>query len=604
MLNRAYRRFLMAPNKKKFRDDQVFDIITGYYPEIATNLYRGKDKGGGPVGAKFIKRRGYTDGTIDKERTKGLADDGPLGPTKETVVGGEGSSMEGKNLYQRKVGIKGDDSKVWYKFAGGSEKYKLYGDQVWYMGGTRPRDEVNMLTEYVNSFGSATNTPRFGNIYSKMEGELIREAAELVDDIFDRAVQEVEIEINEGKRSASGAMSSEELGHKAGDFQYLSHDDVMKSGNKEMIAQIKKVQGSTANPGDLYRVKNDQLELIQDVTEMPIDQSGQHGVHKSNIPKSLTDAIKEIKKGPEGQNLSKLRIGVKQMYTNAIKNDYNPVIRKMKKEALGKNTKGKTWEDVLKGLKRIVNDNNKNPKSKRSTTSVGEIAQAIGIEMSKANLNETSQKGARQVALEQVAHVLGRMNEGVSAQFRQAHRVHTYMPSGMGVYASADLTPNPETWLFEENVKLSSIGVFEGYSASLGQEKLASQGIKDRGLAIHKSNKHAYSATKVTGMAATGTGVTAAIAQIGISKGLKPATVVHYPATGELEEALIQDIKNGIPDIAHRLGKGPSGKLGKRVFGLGNRKKRMDKGKKTNFKSVQFWALPYVGVSQSEYIED
>ena len=110
------------------------------------------------------------------------------------------------------------------------------------------------------------------------------------------------------------------------------------------------------------------------------------------------------------------------------------------------------------------------------------IAQAIGIEMTKANLNETSQKGARQVALEQVAHVLGRMNEGVSAQFRQAHRVHTYMPSGMSVYASADLTPNPETWLFEENVKESSIAVFEGYSASLGQERLASHGIKIEGL--------------------------------------------------------------------------------------------------------------------------
>ena len=139
----------------------------------------------------------------------------------------------------------------------------------------------------------------------------------------------------------------------------------------------------------------------------------------------------------------------------------------------------------------------------------------------------------------------------------------------------------------------------------MGQERLVSHGIKDRGLAIHKSNKHAYSATKVTGMAASGTGVTAAIANMGITKGLAPATVVHYPAAGEIEEALIQDIKNGIPDIAHRLGKGPAGKLGKRVYGLGNRKKRMDKGLSSKqFKSVQFWALPYVGVLQSEYIED
>ena len=65
----------MAPDKKKFREDQVFEIITGYYPEIATNLFRDKKMGRGPVGAKFIKRRGYTDATIDRETTKNLADD-------------------------------------------------------------------------------------------------------------------------------------------------------------------------------------------------------------------------------------------------------------------------------------------------------------------------------------------------------------------------------------------------------------------------------------------------------------------------------------------------------------------------------------------------
>ena len=593
----------MAPDKKKFREDQVFEIITGYYPEIATNLFRDKKMGRGPVGAKFIKRRGYTDATIDRETTKNLADDGPLGPTKESVV----SATTGKKLFKRMTGTRTDANKHWYKFTGGSEQYKLYGDQVWYMAGIRPKDEVNMLTSYVNSFGSGSNTPRFGNIYTKMEGQLIQEAAELVDDIFDRAVQAVEIEINEGKRSSSGEMASEELGYSTGDFQYLSHDQVKQQygDNEEIMAQISKVQGSTANPGDLYRVQNGQLQLIQDVTEQPIGKSGQHGVHKANIPKSLIDAIKEIKKGPEGQNLSMLRKGVKEMYTNAIKNDYNPVIRKIKEEAKIKTGDGKQWSDALHEMKKLANRNNNSVKAKRSTTSVAEIAQAIGIEMTKANLNETSQKGARQVALEQIAHVLGRMNEGVSAQFRQAHRVHTYMPSGMSVYASADLTPNPETWLFEENVKESSIAVFEGYSASLGQERLASHGIKDRGLAIHKSNKHAYSATKVTGMAASGTGVSAAIANMGITKGLAPATVVHYPAAGEIEEALIQDIKNGIPDIAKRLGRGPSGKLGKRVYGLGNRKKRMDKGLSSKqFKSVQFWALPYVGVLQSEYIED
>jgi len=371
----------MAPDKKKFREDQVFEIITGYYPEIATNLFRDKKMGRGPVGAKFIKRRGYTDATIDRETTKNLADDGPLGPTKESVV----SATTGKKLFKRMTGTRTDANKHWYKFTGGSEQYKLYGDQVWYMAGIRPKDEVNMLTSYVNSFGSGSNTPRFGNIYTKMEGQLIQEAAELVDDIFDRAVQAVEIEINEGKRSSSGEMASEELGYSTGDFQYLSHDQVKQQygDNEEIMAQISKVQGSTANPGDLYRVQNGQLQLIQDVTEQPIGKSGQHGVHKANIPKSLIDAIKEIKKGPEGQNLSMLRKGVKEMYTNAIKNDYNPVIRKIKEEAKIKTGDGKQWSDALHEMKKLANRNNNSVKAKRSTTSVAEIAQAIGIEMTK-----------------------------------------------------------------------------------------------------------------------------------------------------------------------------------------------------------------------------
>ena len=592
----------MPPDGKKFRDDQIFDIITGFYPDIASKIHRTKKMGKGAVGQKFITKRGFSDQTIERYRTKGLPDENQTDPwsghgsmeTKSTVKGKKGTSMEGKNLWARRKGVKDDPNKIWYKFTGGSDRYKLYGDQVWYMAGIQnPKDKKNALTDYVNSvFGD--RTPQFASIYRKAEKDLMQEGVAMAQEIFDQAVQQVEIAVNKKGRSPQSPMSSEEMGYSEGDFEYLSHADVI-SKYPELADQITKVKGSMANPADLYKVVTINgkatLELQQDVTEMDIEQIGQHGI--TQVPPELVEAIAEIKKGDEGQNLSKLKQGIIKMYNTAISKDYNPVIMETKGlliNAIG--GKGANWEAVLK---KIGED------TKGSSTSIGtgQIGAAIGQEMLKTGMMDTSEKSSKQIAIELVAHILGVMNTETSATFRQSHRVHTYKPSGIGVYASADLAVDDE--LLFKDVDETTVSVLEGYSASLAQEDLTKHNIHDRGLAIHKSQKRAYAASKVTGSAASGIGATGAIAGLGVMKGLRPATVVHYPPPEKIEEALIKLIKNGIPDISSLIGKQGNDKVRKRVKGLGSNRKLTDKD---NFADTQFWALPYIGVLQSEYIEE
>ena len=63
---------------------------------------------------------------------------------------------------------------------------------------------------------------------------------------------------------------------------------------------------------------------------------------------------------------------------------------------------------------------------------------------------------------------------------------------------------------------------------------------------------------------------------------------------------LIKELEGNLPDLSGRLGDKGS-KLKNRTYGLGKRRRDMkieqDKGR------AMFWALPYVGVLQSEYIQ-
>ena len=53
------------------KDDIAWTITTGFYPELAAGLkYTPKGKGKGPVGAKYLRKRGFTDSSIVREQSK------------------------------------------------------------------------------------------------------------------------------------------------------------------------------------------------------------------------------------------------------------------------------------------------------------------------------------------------------------------------------------------------------------------------------------------------------------------------------------------------------------------------------------------------------
>ena len=563
-------------------DDVAYTITTGYYPEIASSVKYRKRKGKGGTGKKYINKRGYNDTSITKGQTTNLSDF-----AKSVATGTEGA-MAGKKLFKKMTGTKDDPLKTWYKFTGGSENYKLYGDQVWYMHGARKSNEV--LTDYVKGYGDTH--PAFGQIYSRMEGQLVGEAAKLAEEVFDIALSEVEKNLDAGE---GGSDAAEEIGFKDGEFEYMSHDAAMK--NPQLVKQLKKQALSAANPRDMVIIKNGQIVGTRDVTEMPIDKIGQHGI--VSVPRELTKAIQDVKAGG-GEDMQKLKQGVIKMFTNAISKNYNPVINQLKREAgfggaSGKDMKG-DWGKVLKSLS--SHSKNQKPGNTVSTIQMGNI---LNQQMIKVGLQDSSIKSSKQTSIEYVAHMLGTLNLNTNEVFKQSHLVHE-MPDGQGVYATVPMVTDPKTLLFKQSA-VDGTEIVTGYNATLAQAARGNWAALENATENSKTQKWSYTMSKTTGVTASSSGQGIATANMGICRTTRPATIVTIPASDKLEEALLKDIKDGMdfPSVKKGLGRGNNSKLQKKMYGLGNRRKKMKKNQDPN--KTQFWALPYIGVLGSDYIE-
>ena len=109
--------------------------------------------------------------------------------------------------------------------------------------------------------------------------------------------------------------------------------------------------------------------------------------------------------------------------------------------------------------------------------------------------------------------------------------------------------------------------------------------------------------TKITGTTYSRTGRGQAIAKMGLVKGARPATVVTIPAKGDLElylqNQLIDALKSNKHALEGEVGRKAKKELGERMYGLGKGRKKLRKQKNTDL--TQFWALPYVGVLQSDH---
>jgi hypothetical protein len=569
----------------KIPEDVAYTITTGYYPQIASKIkYKPKAKGKGATGKKYKKVRGFSDTSINAERARQLQNDGL---SEKALLTAEGTGiMAGMKLLEKKR--RRDNNQVYYKFRGGTDQYKLYGDQVWYMHGVRERDK-NIFDDYINNkkvFGD--KHPRFGQVYSKMEPELALQAKSLAEEIFDVALKEVEKEL----QGAEGTDAAEEIGFTDGEFTYMSHAEAMKL-YPEQADSIKKQSKSRANPRDMVVIKDGLIVGSRDVTEMALTQKGQHGITQE-APKELLDAIKEVK--GDGRRTAALRQAVIDMFTNAINDDYNPVIRDLK-TAAGFEDADSLQGDWSKILKSLSNKGKVNQKG-GNTVSVTSLAGVLGVEMVSGGFKHQSDKTARQTSLEYVAHMLGTMNSATNKNFKQSHRVFDH-PNGQSVYANVPMITDPDTLLFEPSA-VKGTQIVSGYNATLASSSKAGFIKREQTKDMARNQKHAYSLTKVTGMTSSATGRGKATATMGITKTARAATVVTIPADGKIEEALIKDLESKIPNIGHRLGDHGS-KLQKRMYGLGNRRKAMRIGEDPN--KTQFWALPYIGVLGSEYIK-
>jgi len=589
------------------KDDIAWTITTGFYPELAAGLkYTPKGKGKGPVGAKYLRKRGFTDSSIVREQSKSTKKgktwtEQALDIAKSGGKGGaDAGSLSGKKLFAEKTFT--DDTgaaRTYWKFRGGSESYKLHGDQVWYMGAaanSSVKGNSNIFQEYINDVWGNKN-PDFANIYSRMEPRLAAEAIALAEDMFDMAIEEVEKELEAG---AGTERSAEEIGYKEGDFEYMSHAEAMRR-YPHLQPQLKSsAKMSKANELDMVKIKGEGedaiIEHVQDVTEMDVLGKGQHGI--TRVPKELKEAIENAKSGG-GTELAQIKEAMIRMYQKSIKSDYNPLIKKMKKEAgIGGKSGGgdvgdKKWDDVLKGINNSAKIDP--PSSKVSTQTIGKV---LGQTVWKTGFHKMNQKSAKQTSIEYIAHIMGSMNEAMASGFKQSHRVYD-MGNGMSVYATVPMEVNQNTWLFKPEVVVG-MDVFSGYSATQGQELKGKYGLQNHLRGRSKAQKQAYSMCKVTGMAASKTGIGMATANMGIVAGARPATVVTIPANEKIEKMLIDLMVDGMPDLAPLIGRGGT-RMKQNTFGLGKRKRDMKR--EAPSKQPMFWALPYVGVLQSEFKE-
>ena len=109
--------------------------------------------------------------------------------------------------------------------------------------------------------------------------------------------------------------------------------------------------------------------------------------------------------------------------------------------------------------------------------------------------------------------------------------------------------------------------------------------------------------TKITGTTYSATGRASATAKMGVTKGARPATVVTIPAKGDLElylqRQLFDALKSNKNALKGEVGQRAKKKLGERMYGLGKGRKQLRRQKNKDL--AQFWALPYIGVLQSDH---
>jgi hypothetical protein len=613
------------------RETTAYTITTGFYPEIAAGEHSVKSKKGkGRVMQKFAKVKGFSPTSVQRQKMLSLknalmyaggAQMGmPLNPMARAAIlgqtggfqysptGGPTGKQQGTAMFAPFGASKGLRDK--FTYIGGTEEYKLYGDQVWYMYASRQRGDL--ISDYLTRAGKTG--PQFQNIFSKAKPQLVVEAVALAKRVFDQSWDVAKIEEN---LKDAGEMSAEEIGFTVGEFRYMS------VGRAVRDEHINKQYAETSEANDRDMVKLDAAGKVvasYDVTEQLITQVGQHGITEAPS-KELVKIIKSVNPKDDEQ-MEDLRQGVIKMFVKqAIV--YNKHIKHLKKTLTPKGTAQKrvTWDSMLK--KSIASDK-KQEKKKRAglkeiakyTVGMPQLNTVTGkwssmkdpVQIRHYHHMETQDKTMEQTSLEHIAHMLGTLTEEMNENFSQTHKVKQLGPEE-SIYAIVPMKTfigGNDNLLFDA----SKEGVIAGTALTIGANATTAiaaavgELTRDGAIAAVQAQNHQYMVAKsnksgghrVRGMTYSG------ISKSLRNKGLRPTTNVSIPAGPKLKAMLIGLLEGVIPDLS-KLDSEMS-QLRANTLGLvmNQRGEATNKFSKTE-KNTMFWALPYIGVLQSEYAD-
>jgi hypothetical protein len=630
--------------------DIAYQIIAGYYPDIASGMkyVTGSSNAGigksGSTGAKYKLKEGFSDASINRARMAEVVQQTQTGTGADKVVNWKKRAKAMAGLQGTDVlGVKGEGAKVEYgpqtirggdtitswQWKGGSQKYRLYGDMVWYMHGLKKK---NLLLEYLrqkdkkgdNVFGD--KIPPFAQVYKDTEPELQKVASALAKEFFRKSLnKKIMNEFFEGsmgsisKKLKAGGQTQEEMGYSTENFEYMSFAEAKAKGLVD-----EKSKYSKANDRDMVKInkKTRMVESILDVTEMGATELG-HGMVEGDSETSymLDEVIADIDPD-DNDSLNTVARALEMVFMNAINSEFNPTIRYLKEYAAKQGVKkGVSFDDIMKQVqddmkkatiaagKEMKVDKHGNeiiPKVSVANLALNSGLQAVD-EAGKAIFRDMVEGGkASQEGLSYIVHMLATMGADTRYKYQQAHRVAD-VPGGESVYAIIPLrqfaASNQKRGLeFDENLS-GKAEMLVGYSATLALEVASGEITRLQAKNIMQAQKRNFMYTRVNGPNHNGrNSALGATANNLRSTSTMRTTTASYVGTKQLDKffAAIMDTIRADP---REMNKAIKEVLSTRMFGWdptsSRAGKRLNKAKWEN--KTQFWALPYVGIQHSEH---
>ena len=599
------------------RETTAYTITTGFYPEMASgNRTQKSAYGKGRVMQKFSKIKGFSPTSVQRQEMLALKnmmmDQGASEKEILGLMGGfqyltEGDPRVGATPMFEKFLIKGHHDKEAYKYIGGTEEYKLYGDQVWYMHAAR-KDEL--ISEYLSKAGRTG--PQFLNYFANSKPHLVIEAIALAKRVFDQSWDVAKIE---EQLEDAGEMAAEEIGFTVGEFRYMSVARAVRDDH------INKQYAETSKANDRDMVKLDaegKIVASYDVTEQLITQVGQHGITEAPS-KELVKLIKSVDPKDDDQ-MEDLRQGVIKMFAKQA-TVYNKHIKHLKRTLTPKGTAQKrvTWDAMLKksiesdkkedakkraGLKEIAKHTKGMPSLNAATGKWSSLGEPVDIR--HYHHMETQDKTMEQTSLEYIAHMLGTLTEEMNENFSQTHKVKQLGPEE-SIYAVVPMKTfigGKDNLLFDasEEGVIANTALVIGATATSAISAAAIEQTAEqaRALVFTQNNQYMVAKSSRSGGRRVA-GMTYSNASKNLrNKGLRPTTNVSIPAGDKLQELLISLLEGVIPDLGKLKALEPELKASTMGMTSDSKGKPTGRFSKTE-KKAMFWALPYIGVLQSEY---